>query len=71
MERRLLDDVKVTTIFNEKQACVLFFDLKGKPDLNVMFYGDHKEFREWCKDFFLYQWMKAGPFDEGKLKPEI
>jgi len=25
VERRLLDDVKVTTIFNEKQACVLFF----------------------------------------------
>lgn len=71
MERRLLDDVKVTTIFKEKQACVLFPDLKGKPDLNVMFYGDHKEFREWYKDFFLYQWMKAGPFDKGKLKPEI
>jgi hypothetical protein len=47
VERRLLDDVKVTTIFKEKQACVLFPDLKGKPDLNVMFYGDHKEFREW------------------------
>jgi hypothetical protein len=52
MERRLLDDIKVTTIFKEKQACVLFPDLKGKPDLNVMFYRDHKEFREWCKDFF-------------------
>jgi hypothetical protein len=71
VERTLLDDVKVTTIFNEKQACVLFPDLKGKPDLNVMFYGVHKEFRELCKDFFLYRWMKAGPFDEGKLKPEI
>jgi hypothetical protein len=53
VERRLLDDVKVTTIFNEKQACVLFPDLKGKPDLNVMFYGVHKEFLELCKDFFL------------------
>jgi len=71
VERRMLLEVKVMTIFNEKQGCVLFPNMKGEPDLNVMFYGESKEFLEWCADLFNYQWEKAGQFDETKLKHEV
>lgn len=71
VERRMLPEVKVMTIFNEKQGCVLFPNMKGEPDLNVMFYGEDREFLEWCADLFSYQWEKAGQFDEAKLKHEV
>src|SRR5215212_3279152 len=71
LERWMLPEVKVMTIFNEKQGCVLFPNMKGEPDLNIMFYSEDKEFLEWCFDLFAYQWEKAGPFDENKLKNEI
>ena len=71
VERRMLPEVKVMTIFNEKQGCVLFPNMKGEPDLNVMYYGEDREFLEWCSDLFDYQWEKAGQFDEAKLKHEV
>lgn len=71
VERRMLSEVKVMMIFNEKQGCVLFPNMKGEPDLNTMFYGEEKEFLDWCIDLFAYQWEKAGPFDENKLKHEV
>ncbi|HEX2014725.1 MAG TPA: transcriptional regulator [Nitrososphaera sp.] len=70
-ERRMLPEVMVMTIFNEKQGCVVFPNMKGEPDLNVMFYGEDKEFLEWCSDLFAYQWERAEPFDESKLKHEV
>jgi len=71
VERRMVPEVNVMTIFNEKQGCVLFPNMKGEPDLNVMFYGEDKEFLEWCSDLFNYQWETAGQFDEAKLKHEV
>lgn len=71
VERRMLPEVKVMVIFNEKQGCVLFPNMKGEPDLNTMFYSQDKEFLEWCADLFSYQWEKAEPFDEGKLRQEV
>jgi predicted transcriptional regulator len=71
VERRMLPEVKVMTIFNEKEACVVFPNTKGEPDLNVMFHGQDPEFLEWCSDLFAYQWERAEPFDESKLKQEV
>jgi predicted transcriptional regulator len=71
VERRLLPEVRVMIIFNENQGCVIFPDMKGEPDLNVMFHGRDQEFLEWCSDLFAYQWEKAEAFDESKLKREI
>ena len=71
VERRMVADVKVMAIFNEKQGCVMFPNQKGEPDLNVMFYGESQEFLDWCSDFFDYHWRTAGTFDEGKLKREV
>lgn len=71
VERRMMPEVKVMTIFNEKQGCVVFPDMKGEPDLNVMFYGEDSEFLDWCSDLFAYQWERAEVFDESKLKHEV
>jgi predicted transcriptional regulator len=71
VERRMLPEVRVMLIFNEKHGCVLFPDMKSEPDLNTMFYGQDRDFLEWCSDLFNYQWEKAEPFDEGKLKQEV
>lgn len=71
VERRMLPEVNVMTIFNEKHGCVLFPNMKGEPDLNTMFYGEDNKFLEWCADLFNHQWEKAAPFDEGKLKHEV
>jgi predicted transcriptional regulator len=71
VERRMMPQVKVMTIFNEKQGCVHFPNMKDEPDLNVMFCSEDNQFLEWCADLFNYQWEKAGPFDEGSLKHEV
>jgi predicted transcriptional regulator len=67
VERKMINKVSIMTIFNEKEACLLFPNLKGEPDLNIMFYSQDHNFHEWCEDFFNYQWEIAGPFDERKL----
>ena len=71
VERRMLDTVKLVLIFNERQSCVAFPSLKGRPDLNSVYYGDNNDFHEWCEDYFEYQWKRAGVFDESKLLHEI
>ncbi|MFB5598823.1 MAG: helix-turn-helix transcriptional regulator [Nitrososphaeraceae archaeon] len=67
VERKMLPQIRIMTIFNEKESCLLFPNLKGQPDLNIMFYSKDTDFHEWCEDFFNYQWESAGPFDEKKL----
>jgi predicted transcriptional regulator len=71
VKRRMVESVGVMTIFNEKHSCVIFPNLKGEPDLNLMFYGDSHQFHEWCQDYFSYQWERAGPFEESELDHEI
>jgi predicted transcriptional regulator len=71
VERRMLNEVQIMTIFNEVQSCLMFPNLKGEPDLNVMFYSEDVEFHYWCEDFYEYMWEEAEPFDEAKLKPEV
>jgi predicted transcriptional regulator len=71
VERRMLDSVKIVVIFNERHSCVTFPNLKGRPDLNIIFYSDSHTFHEWCEDYFAYQWKRAGVFDESKLAHEV
>lgn len=71
VERRLVNKVNIVTIFNEKESCISFPNLKGEPDLNIMFYSKDESFHEWCEDFFNYEWNQAMQFDESKLRPEI
>jgi predicted transcriptional regulator len=68
IERKMADRVQVMTVLNERQASVLFPNLKGEADLNTMFYSDDPLFHEWCLDFFRYKWYGSDIFDEAKVK---
>lgn|SRR5574341_129131 len=68
IERKMADKVQVVTVLNERQASVLFPDLKGEADLNMMFYSEDPLFHEWCLDYFRYKWYGSDIFDESKVK---
>ena len=68
VERKMADKVQVMTVLNEKQASVLFPNLKGEADLNTMFYSDDPLFHEWCLDYFRYKGYGSDIFDETKVK---
>jgi len=68
IERKMADKVQIVTVLNERQASVLFPDLKGEADLNTMFYNEDPLFHEWCLDYFRYKWYGSDIFDESKVK---
>lgn len=68
VERKMADKVQVVTVLNERQASVLFPDLKGEADLDTMFYSEDPLFHEWCLDYFRYKWYGSDIFDESKIK---
>ena len=68
IERRMVENVQVAVILNEKQASVLFPNQKGETDMNMMFVSSDNVFHEWCLDYFRYRWYGSDIFDESKLK---
>jgi predicted transcriptional regulator len=68
IERRMVENVQVAVILNEKQASVLFPNQKGETDMNMMFVSSDSVFHEWCLDYFRYRWYGSDIFDESKLK---
>jgi predicted transcriptional regulator len=69
--RKMLETVRTMVVLNEKEACVLFPNLKGEPDLNTMFYSHDREFHSWCSELFEFHWKVASSFDESKLMAEV
>ena len=69
--RKMLETVRTMVVINEKEACVLFPNLKGEPDLNTMFYSHDRDFHSWCNELFEFHWKIASSFDESKLMAEI
>jgi predicted transcriptional regulator len=72
VERKMVENMPVAVILNEKEASVMFPTLKrGQTiaDLNSIFYSgrDNQLFHEWCLDYFRYCWYGAKTFDESKL----
>ena len=73
VERRMIEDVRVSVVLNEKKALVMFPSIKGETDMNGAFSNSiHKEnnklFHEWCLDYFRYCWLSSKPFDNAKLR---
>lgn len=66
--RRMIDNVSIVVLFNEKESGVIFPNSKGEPDLSEMFYSENPQFHEWCVDYFEYMWKKSSSFQESKLK---
>lgn len=70
IERKMRENVQITVILNEKDACVTFPKSDGEIDMSEMFYSDDNDFHEWCLDYFKYCWDNASVFQENKLKHE-
>ncbi|MGI0027060.1 MAG: helix-turn-helix transcriptional regulator [Nitrosopumilaceae archaeon] len=70
IERKMSNNVQVTVVLNEKEACVTFPKIGGDLDMGEMFYSDDSTFHEWCLDYFKYCWDNSSVFQEGKLKHE-
>jgi len=68
IERRMVENVQVAVILNEKNAAVLFPNQKGETDMNMIFFSSDSVFHEWCLDYFRYRWYGSDIFDESKLK---
>jgi predicted transcriptional regulator len=73
VERKMIDEVKVSIVLNEKKALVMFPSVKGETDMNAAFSNsidreNNKLFHEWCLDYFRYSWLDAKPFDNTKLR---
>lgn len=68
VERKMDEKVFTVIVLNEKEACVLFPNKQGEPDMSEMFYGNDPMFHEWCLDYFRYCWYGSDMFQESKLK---
>jgi predicted transcriptional regulator len=73
IERKMIDEVKVSVVLNEKKSLVMFPSIKGETDMNAAFSSgmdkdNDKLFHEWCLDYFRYSWLHSKPFDNSKLR---
>ena len=73
VERKMIDDVKVSVVLNEKKALLMFPSIKGETDMNGAFSNtidreNNKLFHEWCLDYFRYSWLDSKPFDHSKIR---
>jgi len=68
VERKMHKKVNTIILLNEKEGCVMFPTIKGKPDPSQMFYSNDSQFQEWCLDYFRYCWYGSSIFQERKLK---
>lgn len=67
IERRMLQNVSVSIIMNEKEAAIMFPTEEGEPDLRGMFYSIDPYFHDWTLDYFKHSWFISDPFKEFKL----
>jgi len=73
VERKMIDEVKVSVVLNERKALLMFPSIKGETDMNGAFSSsidreNNNLFHEWCLDFFRYSWLNSKPFDHSKLR---
>lgn len=68
VERKMMENVNVVVVLNEKETCVVFPTLDGVADMREMFYSKDQLFHEWCLDYFRYCWYNSGPFQESKIR---
>ena len=66
--RRMTKQISIVVILNEKEACIMFPNLKGEPDMSEMFYSSDPQFHEWCLDYFNHCWNNSASFKENKLQ---
>ncbi len=68
--RKMIKQVSVVVLLNEKEACIIFPNLRGEPDMSEMFYSTDPQFHEWCLDYFDHSWKNSTSFQESKLNED-
>ena len=68
IERKIIKNVKIVVVLNEKEASVNFPFLNKEVDMSSMFFGTDPKFHEWCLDYFRYCWYGSDSFHERKIK---
>ena len=66
--RRMIKQVSIVVLLNEKEACIIFPNQNGEPDMSEMFYSTDPQFHEWCLDYFEHCWKNSTSFQESKLQ---
>jgi predicted transcriptional regulator len=68
-ERKMVEQVSVALfIADDREAEIVFPNIKGEVDMNNMFVGENTTFCEWCSDYFDYMWKDSQPFSLSKIK---
>ena len=57
--RKMVTKVQVFVVLNDKDALVVFPNLKGDVDLGYGFFGADSKFHEWCVDYHAHLWENA------------
>ena len=70
LNRRMLKNISVVVLLNEKESCIIFPKLNGEPDMSEMFFSTDQQFHDWCLDYFDTCWKNSKSFQESKLKKE-
>ena len=68
--RKMIKQVSVVVLLNEKESCIIFPNLNGEPDMGEMFYSTDPQFHEWCLDYFDHSWKNSTSFQESKLNED-
>ncbi|WP_316505738.1 hypothetical protein [Nitrosopumilus sp.] len=62
IEQRIIESVPISVYISHKEAGVIFPNLKGEVDMNVLIVSEDPEFRLWCEDIFEEYWSQGGRF---------
>jgi predicted transcriptional regulator len=69
IERRMIEKVRVATfIVDDREAAIIFPDIKNEVDLTTLLVGRDSLFCEWCTDYFDHMWRDSKPFDMKSIK---
>ena len=66
--RKMVTKVHVFVVLNDKEALVVFPNLKGDVDLSYGFFGADSKFHEWCVDYHSYLWENADFCELSKMQ---
>ena len=66
--RKMVAKVHVFVVLNDKEALLVFPNLKGDVDLGYGFFGTDSKFHEWCVDYHNHLWENADFCDFSKMQ---
>jgi len=64
----MIEKVRVATfIVDDREAALIFPDIKNEADMTTLLVGQDSIFCEWCTDYFEHEWRSSKPFDMKRI----